>query len=656
MPKNKFWKWSDAVETDGSKLILEGPISDITWFGDEVTPAEFRSELKEHSGDLTVVINSGGGDVFAGLSIYNSLREHDGKVTVQVDGLAASIASVIAMAGDEVIMSPGAMIMIHKPWTMVAGDVNELEKAQEILNGIEDSIIPIYQARTELSKEKIVEMLEAETWMTAEQAVELGFADKLIEAKKKTSFSDAIKNLTSQYAIQMSATENSIKEFLKLSEEGDDNVSEPDENTESVSEQATDVEVDNDQEVTGQAETETEVETQVETETETEEAVDPEVPQVNNSTKKEVKMTKTEEIAKDQVLEPKAQAQVDATPRVTVKDYLKTKESMEAFAQVLQDQAGKTSDDVRAAWRDHLETKLEVTNPEIFLPTALITEIEDAFKAGGEIWNRVTKTGADVWRSAWDTNTDVDEEKGRAAGYNRADEEEKREQELTFLDRVLRPQMVYKYITLNREDVKNQRSTGALVRFVLAELPRRIVREVERAIVIGDGRAPGSDYKINTGNPEGFYPIAADAAAGNFFASTYVPTVGENRYATLLKAKDALEADGAVYLIAKKGFLTDVLLEENANGGFLFAPGSNVGSLLGFAGVIEPDWMDSDDDNVAYLVVLSNYRVVGDTSIEAFTNFLLKTNKQEYLQEIWAGGGLTVRRSAVAISASTQSE
>ena len=638
MSKNKFWKFSNEVESDGSKLILEGPISDMTWWGDEVTPAEFRSELKEQKGDITVILNSGGGDVFAGLSIYNALREFDGNVTVRVDGLAASIASVIAMAGDKVIMSPGSMMMIHKPWTMAMGDVNELEKVKEILNGIEDSILPIYTSRSGLSKEEVTTMLEAETWFTAEQAVEKGFADELIEAKEKQSFSDAIKNtLTKDFALQMSATKKSMEDFaIKLSEseevkEGED-VSKPTEGEES------DVKTPNGVE-------NSEVKTK-EQENETEEVVTTEESKVNNVTDKEIKMSKEQEIAQTQVLEPKAQATVVEAPKLTVKQYLKSNDSMEAFARVLEDQAGKTSEDVKSAWKKHVETKLGVTNPEIFLPTTLITEIEDAFKQGGEIWNKVTKTGADVFRAAWDTQTDVDSEDGRGRGYVRSVDADKAEQSLTIADRVLRPQFVYKYITLNKEDVKNQRSSGALVRYVLTELPRRIVREIERAIVIGDGRAAGNAYKIDS-----FVAVKADTTAGNVFASTYTPAVGETRYASLLKARDEVESDGEIYLVAKKGYMTSMLLEENANGAFMFAPGTDLGRVLGFAGVIEPDWMTADTDNDAYLVTFANYKTVGDASIEAFTNFILKTNKQEYLQEIYAGGGLTVRKSAVAVAA-----
>lgn len=619
---NKFWQWSNSVESEGSKLILEGPISDATWWGDEVTPALFREELKAQKGDVTIVINSGGGDVFAGLSIYNALREFDGYVTVRVDGLAASIASVIAMAGDKVIMSPGSMLMIHKPWTMVAGDVNELEKAKEILNGIEESIVPIYASRTGMSKEEIVSMLEAETWMTAEQAVDQGFADELIEAKSKSSFSDAIKSaLTGNFAMQMAATKSSLEDFAaKLSDSAE--AAEEVDNTEGIEE----------------------------TQTDTVEVVEPTVEEINETTEEENMNDEANVIAQSQVIEPAKQAVVEEAPKMSVKEYLKTNASIEAFASILQEQAGKTSQDVKMAWGKHIETKLGVTNPEIFLPEALITEIEDAFKAGGEIWNKVAKTGADVFRAAWDVETDVDSEDGRGRGYNRSVEAEKQEQVLTIADRVLRPQFIYKYITLNKEDVMSQRSTGALVRYVLTELPRRIVREIERAIVIGDGRLAGSDFKIDS-----FVSIKADATASNVFASTYTPLSGENNYDKLLKARDEIEADGAIYVVAKKGFFTGMLLEQNANGSYLFAPGTNLAGVLGFAGVIEPDWMDADADNDAYLVVFDGYKTVGDTSIEAFTNFVLKTNKQEYMQEIFVGGGLTIRKAAVAIASVTES-
>jgi len=190
----KFWKWSNSVSSNNQELILDGPIASDTWWGDEVTPDLFREELKQHAGDLTVVINSPGGDVFAGLAIYNALVNHNGNVTVRVDGLAASIASVIAMAGDKIIMSPGSMIMIHRPSVYAAGTVDDMEKAKDVLMKIEEGITPIYAKRTGLSDEKIAELLEAETWMLADKAVELGFADEVSEAPEKQKQDEGVQN------------------------------------------------------------------------------------------------------------------------------------------------------------------------------------------------------------------------------------------------------------------------------------------------------------------------------------------------------------------------------------------------------------------------------------------------------------------------------
>lgn len=462
---NKFWKFTKAEA--GSELILDGVIASESWWEDEVTPKMFRDELAQHPGDVTVRINSPGGDVSAGVAIYNYLNDHDGTVTVKVDGIAASIASLISMAGDKIIMLPGSMMMVHNPWTIAAGNSDDMAQVVEMLEKTGESMVPIYAARTGLSEERVKELLKAETWMTAQDAVDLGFADEAVEAK--TSLADAMAKISELTSTMQAAVMQPVMSMKARKAEVTD--AEPEKPVEIPSEEP-------------EAPIETEAQ---EVTTEPTEVTDP----VEEETKQPVKekiMTKQEDIAASQVLEPQAQANPNAAPKPSVKDYLKTSASMDAFARILEENAGKSSDDVRAAWKSHLEVKAGVTNPEIFLPETLITEITDAFTRGGEIWNRVTKTGADVWRAAWDSNTDPDQENGRAAGYNREEQEVKREQELTFAARILRPQMIYKYITLNREDVKNQRSTGALVRFVLAELPRRIIREVERAIVIGDGR------------------------------------------------------------------------------------------------------------------------------------------------------------------------
>ena len=119
---NKFWNWVKNEETNESELFFNGPISEDTWFGDEITPALFRNELSKISGNITVWINSPGGDVFAASQIYTMLRNHNGKVTVKIDGIAASAASVVAMAGDETLITPTGMLMIHNPATIAIGN------------------------------------------------------------------------------------------------------------------------------------------------------------------------------------------------------------------------------------------------------------------------------------------------------------------------------------------------------------------------------------------------------------------------------------------------------------------------------------------------------------------------------------------------------
>lgn len=175
----KFWNWK---ETDAERILtISGPIAEESWWGDEVTPAQFKEELMAGEGNVCIYINSPGGDCFAASQIYNMLTEYKGKVTVKIESLAASAASVIAMAGDNVVMAPTAMLMIHNPATMAFGDHNDMQKAIDILNEVKESIINAYEIKTGLSRNKISKLMEEETWMNAKKAIELGFADGVIE-------------------------------------------------------------------------------------------------------------------------------------------------------------------------------------------------------------------------------------------------------------------------------------------------------------------------------------------------------------------------------------------------------------------------------------------------------------------------------------------
>lgn len=186
--KRKFWNWikNDAGGEEERTLVLNGEISDETWYGDEVTPALFAKELNAGSGNITVWINSPGGDVYAAAQIYNMLMEYKGDVTVKVDALAASAASVIAMAGTTVLMSPVAMMMIHNPITVAIGDSKEMQKAGEMLEEVKEGIMNAYEIKTGMDRKKISHLMDAESWFNAKKAVELGFADGILHGDGNT--------------------------------------------------------------------------------------------------------------------------------------------------------------------------------------------------------------------------------------------------------------------------------------------------------------------------------------------------------------------------------------------------------------------------------------------------------------------------------------
>ena len=187
--KRKFWNW---VRNEGEKcvLLLDGEISDETWWGDEITPQMFRSELNAAEGDIDLWINSPGGDCYAAAQIYNMLMEYKGNVNVKIDGIAASAASVVAMAGSTVEISPLGMLMIHNPMTVSIGDTHEMERTIMFLAEIKESIINAYELKTGLSRAKISRLMDAETWMNAKKAVELGFADSVLYEHREHSADD----------------------------------------------------------------------------------------------------------------------------------------------------------------------------------------------------------------------------------------------------------------------------------------------------------------------------------------------------------------------------------------------------------------------------------------------------------------------------------
>lgn len=214
MAKNKkFWNWARDADESGERILyFDGEISDETWWGDEITPAMFKSELFSDKGDITIWLNSPGGDCIAASQIYAMLMDYPHNVTVKIDGIAASAASVIAMAGTKVLMAPTALMMVHNPLTIAIGDTDEMQKAISMLDEVKESIINAYQVKTNQSRAKISHWMDAETWMNANKAIELGFADGVLEDSKRHQ-------ATPTYAFSRRAVTNSLLDKVKTKEQ-----------------------------------------------------------------------------------------------------------------------------------------------------------------------------------------------------------------------------------------------------------------------------------------------------------------------------------------------------------------------------------------------------------------------------------------------------
>ena len=241
----KFWNW--VKNEEGRILYFDGYIAQDSWFDDDITPKQFKSELINSEGDIVVWLNSPGGDVFAASQIYNMLKEYNGKVTVKIDGIAASAASVIAMAGSEILMSPVAMMMIHNPATVIYGEASDLQSGIDMLSEVKESIINAYEQKTSLPRNKISKMMDAETWFSAQKAVELGFADKVlyeiatgdcnsitnygaifrdgkavsgicVDADNDEARKNKMKNIITSILVKINAIEEQVKEYLDEAE------------------------------------------------------------------------------------------------------------------------------------------------------------------------------------------------------------------------------------------------------------------------------------------------------------------------------------------------------------------------------------------------------------------------------------------------------
>jgi ATP-dependent Clp protease protease subunit len=219
---SKFWQFKNSEKEDEVELRIEGEIVDdddawlYEWLNiNHTSPNSFREELKTYAGkQITVWIDSWGGDVTAAAGIYNALKEHDGSVVVKIDGKAVSAGSIVAMAGDEVEISPVGIMMIHNPWSVAMGESKDMKHMADVLDEVKESLINAYQAKTKKSRKKISEMLDNETWMSARTAVKEGFADKIMYAEPEKEPEDAKNSfMFSRLAIQNSAVK-SMRHFI----------------------------------------------------------------------------------------------------------------------------------------------------------------------------------------------------------------------------------------------------------------------------------------------------------------------------------------------------------------------------------------------------------------------------------------------------------
>lgn len=335
--------------------------------------------------------------------------------------------------------------------------------------------------------------------------------------------------------------------------------------------------------------------------------------------------------------------------------WLDSPDAMAAFERTLIDNDNKGVEAFHKEWADTVSRNMADTasfgvdksDVDKFIPTEAITTINDALNTRGSgLWNLFRKTGMD--RLTIGGNVIGLSETNRAHGYPVSSYgTKKKEQAPSFVKRELTADYTYKYITLNKGDIRRTQKPGALLRYILSELPNYIIQTIERQVVLG-----GYDDMAH------FRAIVTDAAdkssewAGEKFARIYTLTE-EAPLMGFVKASHMVRAQGNKVLVCNADMVADLLMSADANGNSFIALGGDdtLARALGVSQIITPEWWTAEDDKRVAGVVMSasHYALVGDTSVESFTNFALQTNTNEYLQEIYAGGGLDAEKSAVVI-------
>lgn len=335
--------------------------------------------------------------------------------------------------------------------------------------------------------------------------------------------------------------------------------------------------------------------------------------------------------------------------------WLDSPDAMAAFERTLVNNDNKGVEAFHKEWADTVSRNMAdtasfgvvKTDVDKFVPTEVITTISDALNTRGSgLWNLFRKTGMD--RLTIGGNTVGLAEETRAHGYPVSYYgTQKKDQSLSFVKRELTADYTYKYITLNKGDIRRTQRPGALLRYILSELPNYIVQTIERQVVLGGYEDMAHFRSVVTDSED-----SESEWAGNKFARTYTLTK-DAPLMGFVKASHMVRAQGNKVLVCNADTVADLLVSADANGNSFIALGGDdtLARALGVSQIITPEWWTAGDDKNVVGVVMSasHYALVGDTSVESFTNFALQTNTNEYLQEIYAGGGLDAEKSAVVI-------
>lgn len=339
------------------------------------------------------------------------------------------------------------------------------------------------------------------------------------------------------------------------------------------------------------------------------------------------------------------------------KTWLDSKDALVAFERDLLDTDNLGVKAFNDRWAKTVASQMGETasfgigQPDVtkLIPTEAISVIEDALNTRGSgLWPLFNKTGLDTL-TIGANSTDLSTDEGRAHGYGPSEYgKNKKEETITLIKRALNAEYTYKYIRLNKGDVRKTQRPGALVKYVLSELPNRIIQTIEKQAVLGSFDADMSHFRsILTDSKD-----STSEWAGNKFAKTQEHASDGVLLYDFVRAAAKVKASGAKVLVTKSETVAELLLSLDANGRSLLPLGNaGLAGVLGVSQIITPEWWYDTDDATALGVIFtpSNYDVVGDTSIEAFTNFALQTNTNEYLQELYAGGGLAKENSAAVI-------